>query len=1695
MGFSLRNWLEEASAQIRPGDGKTAATVRAARTAPAPAARTVRAPAPAPYNETISVAPSAPSPTPSISVPRFNYTPSVPSAQRVIERPRQSFGNKLRDVLDANTEADQYRRQQGNERAIAEGRPQEVKPIKMTDPGNLIGNTVGAIPRMMNTAAAQVPQFFFSAQDNLAAREYSAAVASGDKARIDAALNRLEDTGRNVETANSMFNTGHGGLFNVGTLYGQKDAEQGGMHGAKNVVAGTAEGMVDVASLGLGGLTAKQILEDGVKTAIKQGGKRVAADVALNTAGGAASAIRNDASGADVARVAGLSGVTGTVMDIGVPYVGAKTIAATRRAIPKIVQYAQRNVDQIPEVQIVTPTVKIDAPTPVSKPLADTQVLPQEIIDVQNEAIRLAKSGDVEQARMYADSLPEQYQPTIVRAITEQQVSKYKRGTAGFHDGEAGSIKKQYLGELDDLRLSKQDNSTLEDVFVGSTSKKISGDSFTVYRVVPKGAGIEPGDFVFDNKKMAQDFLDEYGDARGLSEIKTTKVTKEDLALPFDWQDRTVEGEFIFHPTAKKPAPNLRGEKIVQDYADYLRSMESSFRGGDKVPTADGGYIRTSEHSKFYRDFYAENGRKPTKTDWLDYARRELDNGRGESGMQKAYHDAQDPEIASLFDAGESGVYGKSTIGDTFDVNVSRKQLADIESKIEAMRSRAQIIRDGSGDVTDVKFNDPADAQAFDDLITQGRTAWHKVNSKPLADMPSGGTQVVTKPAGKKSRYANKTVQESDEVSAPLKKMVREEDVRYRGTTDAERLAVADSTLKGMNNDDAFTKVMDDLESAPKNSNGQEAVTAIQLIKRLDEIGDENSLFKATEIFHKLSADASKRGQQIQALSALSARTPQGLLYHAEKTIGKYTKVTPEIREHLKQLIDTVKGQAPGSYEDGLARYKVMEYVSSKAPANIADKGVQIWKAGLLTAPTTTAGNVLANVAEQVYKKGFKDPVSTAADVLFSLFTGRRSRSMTMRGISAGLREGTENGVKYFKSGYDPRDPLTKFDVKNIHYSDTPLGMAAEAYTRSVFRLMGAQDQPFYYASLRNSLADQAITEAKNRGINGASRIAFIRDFVTQPSKQAMELADKEARYDVFQNKTALGNIASGIKDKSGAVGDYLIPFSQVPSSVATRMIDRTPLGLAKEIITQIKAGKFDQRAMTKAVADASAGVLLMGVGSALAQSGNLTLSYPTEKAERDLWELEGKQPNSIKIGNTWVSLNYIQPAGTLIAAGANYRNAVDEGKNKDQAFSAAAAGAGKALTEQSFLKGVSGALNALADPQRSAEKFSENAAGSIVPNIIRSATRSADSVQRNQDGILDSVKAGLPGARQTLSPKVDIFGEEIPRKTDATNSFLNPLRPSDERPTNEVNKELRRLRGSDNSITATGILKNALGSSISLTRDQQYELKIKIGQRLKDEWSSMMSDPRYAEISDKQKKKALEKIRDDITGAYKIEFGIDSGLQPNPDSKNIDSGERDILAGSARDYLAETGAAGGIKAVKGMTPTSLAFIHRYNTLDTVGRKKLMESSNDAQYMYELAKYESDKANGTLTKAQDITAQFALKKAAVGSQFAPETRDIYSLSKAKITALLQNDPNGEAMFQDLYAYGQALEAAGIEKNKLRSGSSSTGTRRTSSGKRTAGRRASKFDFKLFGLADPIKTTKSLRSILADAKITKGRKIA
>ena len=106
--------------------------------------------------------------------------------------------------------------------------------------------------------------------------------------------------------------------------------------------------------------------------------------------------------------------------------------------------------------------------------------------------------------------------------------------------------------------------------------------------------------------------------------------------------------------------------------------------------------------------------------------------------------------------------------------------------------------------------------------------------------------------------------------------------------------------------------------------------------------------------------------------------------------------------------------------------------------------------------------------------------------------------------------------------------------------------------------------------------------------------------------------------------------------------------------------------------------------------------------------------------------------------------------------------------------------------------------------------------------------------------------------------------------------------------------------------------------------------------------------------------------------------------------------------------------------------------------LSSKGRDELYAKDNSAEYRYEMAKYNNQKAGGELTETEEIKAQDKLEKLKVGSKFKKETRDFYGLSKADVWDYVSTSKRGKDLVNQILAYDDALVAAGvISKNKFR----------------------------------------------------------
>lgn len=634
----------------------------------------------------------------------------------------------------------------------------------------------------------------------------------------------------------------------------------------------------------------------------------------------------------------------------------------------------------------------------------------------------------------------------------------------------------------------------------------------------------------------------------------------------------------------------------------------------------------------------------------------------------------------------------------------------------------------------------------------------------------------------------------------------------------------------------------------------------------------------ADQILESTARSRTEIARALQIGAAYSRTTPAG--------VYKYAKQLGADGTEAKGFFDRAGGIAKIKNKEAqdLERFKLLQDVGRLQPSGWADKLVHIWKAGLLTAPVTHLGNIVGNTAETITKQGLVNPVANLLDIPTSLITGKRSRAFTGRGLVSGTGEGVTKGAKYLKTNYDPRRIMNKYDMNNqVVFGRGPLGKAANAYTQTVFRTLGTPDQPYYYANLRQSLASSAVAEAKNQGLKGPQRKTFIDKFIKEPPSKAFESATKDAERAIFGNQTKL---AQGVEKFRGhAFGQFIVPFAQVPASIATRVLERSPAGFVKagnQIVQAMRGKGFDQKQFTETMANASIGTTgAIVVGKTLVDHNMINLGFPQDQSERKRWELEGRQPYSIRLGNKWVSLNYVQPFGSLIAAGAAYEQARRNGKGPEQALENAGAEAGKAVTSQSFLKGLAGAAAAIQDPATAGAKFVEQTAGSIVPNAISAIARAKDPVQREVSGVVQSIQNDIPGKRQNLPAKQDSFGRPIPRQAGPVNVFLNPLRPSDVR-TSPTITEIRRLSDAGQSIVPSTIRKDSLGQGTSLSKQQIRDLGQAYGSRVQDSWNQIISDPRYSLLTNEDKQSALEYASKQALHQAKVVYAREHNL-PEP--------------------------------------------------------------------------------------------------------------------------------------------------------------------------------------------------------------------
>jgi len=639
----------------------------------------------------------------------------------------------------------------------------------------------------------------------------------------------------------------------------------------------------------------------------------------------------------------------------------------------------------------------------------------------------------------------------------------------------------------------------------------------------------------------------------------------------------------------------------------------------------------------------------------------------------------------------------------------------------------------------------------------------------------------------------------------------------------------------------------------------------------------EDRVIRAIQI---LAPGMTEQGRALVANKIIADRTLDFSFWsaRAQKELGENVS-----DQKLKDTLGLIRELITHKDQLGLA-----SLMASLKESTFTDKLVTLWKAGLLTSPMTHIRNIGSNTVFGVLE-AIKDIPAVVIDKAAAAFTGKRTLSLVgLADQVAGLPKGFGMAQEYLKYG-SSLDNYGKAElIRQTNFSDSPLGKFADKYSKTVFRILGAEDAVFKGRIEAVSLKSQAKTVAINEGLKGKAADARINELMANPTKEMTAIAKEDAALGTFNNENVLSVIINRARNAARSnpaaqiIMESAMPFVRTPTNVALRTLDYSPVGVIKGLY-ELAIGK--QRAGAMDLGRGITGSMIMGLGAILAQKGMLTGTYPTGGEQKKEFKAKALRGGDLVINGHAVNLMGFSPLGNLLQTGAAfYENIKEDGIS--EGIGASIGEYAKGLTEMTFLAGLSNVLSAVTEPQRGFKQYVASAISGMVPTVIAQLVEVGDAYQRTTEGYTGRLQSRLPGMRQTLDPRFDMFGQPLKTSQETLaegnqfkiihKAFLRMLDPVQTRklPTNDLLTEYDRLVAegfeaypstpSENAQTTITFEDGSKKKIEWKYDDESYNVFQEItGRLMADGQRELMGSDYYRALDDKDKAKKLKDVYD----------------------------------------------------------------------------------------------------------------------------------------------------------------------------------------------------------------------------------------
>lgn len=713
--------------------------------------------------------------------------------------------------------------------------------------------------------------------------------------------------------------------------------------------------------------------------------------------------------------------------------------------------------------------------------------------------------------------------------------------------------------------------------------------------------------------------------------------------------------------------------------------------------------------------------------------------------------------------------------------------------------------------------------------------------------------------------------------------------ITYEPQSNEKTIKQAEAQLRGLSYEEKIGAIKDFIRSDKR-------VTAVDIAKIESTI--QEALQKGdTKNFMELVEDCAilgtELGQSVQALSIIKNSGPQGQLQTLEKIIQREQSKGNKVYEDVEIKEDLVK-QVLNSYnEDGSINQEQYDQAMDNLKQDIANQmkvtGIErldAWRyLAMLGNPKTHARNIVANMAMQILTKG-KNVVGAIGESVVGTGAKLIGKDITRtKTLKTSSKEVTDFSKQAINEVFDTFDKGSKYNEsakgikRDIEKRRKVLPSIIGAAERLNSKALEWEDVVFNKTT--------AISATKN--FLTANGITTLEQINNHPElvKQAIDYGIQQGREATFKQESKTASAIKNARERlrQGSVGsklvglgiDALMPFTSTPINIAKTGIAYTPgIGLIDTLSAYNNApSNLKGQAVIDSLSKQFVGGTLAAVGYALAKQGLLNGAAGEDKEDKFEKDL-GQGDYSITFRGKNYDISWLSPSAMPLLIGAELHNVLrDRDELSFDYVMEVLASTLDPLTSMSFMESVQRTLSSFESGSKAIGSIFGNSFTSYIsqyiPTLLSQIASVTDEKQRDTQGdnfidkTINQVKYKIPGARQTLDTKTNVWGEELDNTQykNIFNAFLNPMNIKDVK-IDDTSKELIRLQKS----TETGVPSMTPTSNVSINKEnhkfdvkEKKEYKNLKGKTSKEALDALVNSDRYKNADDYDKAKMVNNI------------------------------------------------------------------------------------------------------------------------------------------------------------------------------------------------------------------------------------------